>query len=100
MAEQRAPAPASGFIWAVAVGLCAAFLIGGAALGWAGYRTVSRPFDCGGLAQDECVMEQDIALGWARYQLGFGIGLVALGTAMVLWLWYTERGRPAAAAKE
>jgi hypothetical protein len=81
----------------VAVGLCAAVVIGGAGLTWSGYRTVNRPADCAELTPEECAMEENIAEAWAQRQVSVGTILMGLGTLMGLALWFTERRR---AAKE
>lgn len=82
---------------ATAIGFCAAFLLSGAGLLLTGYRSLNRELDCAGMSADECVMEQDIVHGWARYQVGFGVGLAGLGAALGLVLWLGERR---SAAKE
>jgi len=89
------PARRSGLLLAIAVGLCAALALGGGWMVWSGYRKVSGTFDCAQLGPEECGMEQDIAFAWARHQVGTGLILAALGSAMGLALWLTERRRAA-----
>jgi hypothetical protein len=89
------PAPRSGLLLAVAVGLCASLALGGGWLFWSGYRTLNQPQDCAERSPEECAMEQDIAFAWADRQLTLGTILVVIGGALSLVLWLTERRRDA-----
>ena len=89
--ETAGTARRGGLIFAVALGLCAALVIGGVALTWSGSRTVNRPVDCTKLSPEECAMEEDIVEAWAQRQVAIGTILMGLGTLMGLALWITER---------
>jgi hypothetical protein len=80
---------------AVTLGLAAALVLGGGGMLWSAWRTTHQPFDCQGLAADDCALEQDIAVAWAKSQNGLGLVVVSLGAAMGLTLWLTERRRRA-----
>lgn len=94
MAE-AAPKPKSRVTVAVTAGLSAALVLGGGAMLFSAWRTVHRPFDCLGMAEDDCAMEQEIALAWAKSQNGLGLVITTLGAASGLALWLTERRRHA-----
>src|SRR5262245_47418300 len=87
------PKPKSRVSVAVTVGLAAALVLGGGWMLWSSWRTINQPFDCLGMEPDDCAMEQDIAVAWAKSQNGLGLVITTLGAAMGLTLWLTERRR-------
>jgi hypothetical protein len=93
VAEESAPAPKGRLQLAVAVGLAAAMTLGGGGMVWNAWRITSNPFDCAGMTQDDCAMEQDIAMSWAKTQNNMGLILAVVGIGMGLTLWLTERRR-------
>ncbi|HYV44035.1 MAG TPA: hypothetical protein VFA20_04195 [Myxococcaceae bacterium] len=90
MAEP-APKPTSRMVLAVMVGLIGALLLGGGGMVWSAWRTADQPFDCAGMAPDDCALEQDIKVAWTKRQNTLGLILTSLGAAMGLALWLTER---------
>jgi len=80
---------------AVTAGLSAALVLGGGSMLFSAWRTIHEPYDCLGLEPDDCAMDQEIAVAWAKSQNGLGMVITALGAAAGLALWLTERRRGA-----
>jgi len=85
------PKPKGRLVVAVTVGLVAALLLGGGGMLWSAWSATNAPFDCAGMGPDDCALEQDISVAWAKRQGALGIILTSLGAAMGLALWLTER---------
>ena len=78
------------------VGLILGLLLGGVALLALGAIRVMRGFDCAGLTPEECALDREIAVSFARRQVWVGGALALMGIAVFMW----TRGRLAGAQPE
>ena len=67
------------------VGLILGLLIGGVALLAVGAVRVVRGFDCAGLTPEECALDGEIAVSFARRQVWVGGALALMGVAVFMW---------------
>ena len=67
------------------LGLVAGLLVGGLSLFAVGARTVIAGVDCGSLTPEECALEREITLSFARRQVWVGGALALMGVAVFIW---------------
>jgi hypothetical protein len=93
MAEpaQNPPDRGAGLVRAATLGLTTGVIIAGLVLVGVGLRNRLVPPDCHGLTRDECDLQIEIAVTFARTQLGLGFGFAALGAGGLAWLAVEER---------
>jgi hypothetical protein len=76
----------SQLVRAAAVGLGAGLFLGGAALMAMGARSVWFEIPCDRLSSEECAVERELAISWARWQSLWGLGLLLLALAVFLYV--------------
>jgi hypothetical protein len=79
----RSPPPHFSLRRAVLLGLCLTGLVGGAFVMGSGLRALATPLECGDMPPEECALERELAVGFARRQVIAGAALALLGIALL-----------------
>jgi hypothetical protein len=84
--ELNGLSPRARLLRAAAIGLAAGFFLGGLYLLAVGGRSIAFGVDCAGATPEQCALERELAVQFARRQVLTGGALALLAVAIAMWI--------------